>query len=40
MRLEGRRESTNVEDRRGMSGGAIAGGIGGGCRNPDNPTEL
>lgn len=31
MRLEGRRESTNVEDRRGMSGGAIAGGIGGGA---------
>ncbi|MBP3270170.1 MAG: neutral zinc metallopeptidase [Bacteroidales bacterium] len=30
MRLEGRRESTNVEDRRGMSGGAILGGIGGG----------
>ena len=31
MKLEGRRESTNVEDRRGMSGGAIAGGIGGGA---------
>ena len=31
MRLDGRRESTNVEDRRGMSGGAIAGGIGGGA---------
>ncbi len=31
MNLEGRRESTNVEDRRGMSGGAIAGGIGGGA---------
>ena len=31
MRLEGRRESTNVEDRRGMSGGAIAGGLGGGA---------
>ena len=31
MRLEGRRESTNVEDRRGVSGGAIAGGIGGGA---------
>ncbi|MBQ8098881.1 MAG: neutral zinc metallopeptidase [Bacteroidaceae bacterium] len=30
MRLDGRRESTNVEDRRGMSGGAKAGmGIGG-----------
>ena len=31
MRLEGRRESTNVEDRRGMSGGAISGGLGGGA---------
>ena len=31
MRLEGRRESTNVEDRRGVSGGAIAGGLGGGA---------
>ena len=31
MRMEGRRESTNVEDRRGMSGGAIAGGVGGGA---------
>ncbi|MBR5661424.1 MAG: neutral zinc metallopeptidase [Bacteroidales bacterium] len=31
MKLEGRRESTNVEDRRGMSGGAIAGGLGGGA---------
>ena len=32
MKLEGRRESTNVEDRRGMSGGAKAGvGIGGGA---------
>ena len=29
--MEGRRESTNVEDRRGMSGGAIAGGVGGGA---------
>ncbi len=30
MRLNGRRESSNVEDRRGMSGGMIAGiGIGG-----------
>ena len=30
MKLEGRRESTNVEDRRGMSGGTVAGlGIGG-----------
>lgn len=30
MKLEGRRESSNVEDRRGMSGGAKAGlGIGG-----------
>ncbi|MBR1927138.1 MAG: neutral zinc metallopeptidase [Bacteroidales bacterium] len=29
MRLEGRRESTNVEDRRGMSGGAVAGISGG-----------
>ena len=28
MRLEGRRQSTNVDDRRGMSGGAVAGGIG------------
>ncbi|MBR5325121.1 MAG: neutral zinc metallopeptidase, partial [Prevotella sp.] len=26
MRLDGRRESSNVEDRRGMSGKAIAGG--------------
>ena len=25
MRLDGRRESSNVEDRRGMSGGAKAG---------------
>ena len=30
MKLDGRRESTNVEDRRGMSGGAVAGlGLGG-----------
>jgi len=30
MKLEGRRESTNVQDRRGMSGGQMAGvGIGG-----------
>ena len=30
MRLDGRRESSNVEDRRGMSGGTKAGlGIGG-----------
>ena len=30
MRLDGRRESSNVEDRRGMSGGAVAGlGLGG-----------
>ena len=30
MRLDGRRESSNVEDRRGMSGGKMAGlGIGG-----------
>ena len=30
MRLNGRRESNNVEDRRGMSGGMKAGiGIGG-----------
>ena len=30
MRLDGRRESSNVEDRRGMSGGKKAGlGIGG-----------
>ena len=30
MRLDGRRESTNVEDRRGMGGGKVAGlGIGG-----------
>lgn len=28
MRLDGRRESTNVDDRRGMSGGKMAGGIG------------
>ena len=28
MRLDGRRESSNVEDRRGMSGGKVAG-IGG-----------
>ena len=31
MRLEGRRESTNVEDRRGVSGGAILGGVGRGA---------
>ncbi len=32
MNLEGRRESSNVEDRRGMSGGAMAGiGLGGGA---------
>lgn len=31
MNLEGRRESTNVDDRRGMSGGMIAGGLGGGA---------
>lgn len=30
MKLEGRRESTNVEDRRGMSGGTVAGVLGGG----------
>ena len=30
MKLDGRRESTNVEDRRGMSGGKAAGlGLGG-----------
>ena len=30
MRLDGRRESSNVEDRRGMSGGTAAGiGLGG-----------
>ena len=30
MKLDGRRESTNVEDRRGMSGGKVAGlGLGG-----------
>ena len=30
MRMDGRRESRNVEDRRGMSGGTKAGmGIGG-----------
>ena len=30
MKLDGRRESSNVEDRRGMSGGTKAGlGIGG-----------
>ncbi|MCR4860648.1 MAG: zinc metallopeptidase [Bacteroidales bacterium] len=28
MNLEGRRQSTNVDDRRGVSGGAVAGGIG------------
>ena len=28
MKLEGRRESTNVDDRRGMSAGKVAGGIG------------
>ena len=28
MKLDGRRESTNVSDRRGMSGGAKAGGFG------------
>ena len=26
MKLDGRRESSNVEDRRGLSGKAIAGG--------------
>lgn len=31
MNLEGRRESTNVDDRRGMSGGKMIGGIGGGA---------
>ncbi len=32
MNLEGRRERNNVEDRRGMSGGAMAGiGLGGGA---------
>ena len=30
MKLDGRRESSNVEDRRGMSGGTAAGiGLGG-----------
>ena len=30
MKLDGRRESKNVDDRRGMSGGTVAGlGIGG-----------
>ena len=28
MKLEGRRESTNVDDRRGMSAGKVAGGVG------------
>ncbi len=28
MQLDGRRQSTNVDDRRGMSGGKIAGGVG------------
>ena len=28
MKLDGRRESTNVEDRRGMSTGKVAGGLG------------
>ena len=32
MRLDGRRESSNVDDRRGMSGGAKAGYQ---CWNPD-----
>lgn len=31
MNLEGRRESTNVDDRRGMSGGKMIGGLGGGA---------
>ena len=34
MRLDGRRESSNVEDRRGMSGGAKAGI--GGCTGADD----
>ena len=29
MRWKGRKESSNVEDRRGMSGGAVAAGGGG-----------
>ena len=28
MRLDGRRLSTNVDDRRGMSTGKVAGGVG------------
>ena len=28
MRLDGRRQSTNVDDRRGMSAGKVAGGVG------------
>ena len=28
MQLDGRRQSTNVDDRRGMSGGKVAGGVG------------
>ena len=29
MDLSGRRESTNVQDRRGQSGGNVLGGLGG-----------
>ena len=28
MQLDGRRQSTNVDDRRGMSTGKVAGGLG------------
>ena len=28
MQLDGRRQSTNVDDRRGMSAGKVAGGVG------------
>ena len=28
MQLDGRRQSTNVDDRRGMSTGKVAGGVG------------
>ena len=34
MRWQGRRESDNVEDRRGQSGSPIGGGGGGGFRLP------
>ncbi|MCV5978689.1 neutral zinc metallopeptidase, partial [Escherichia coli] len=34
MRWQGRRESDNVEDRRGQSGSPFGGGGGGGFRLP------